>query len=839
MKMATFKVLLPLVFITTISSCGSDSNKAKNSDIEEKQYTITSSTNEGGSLSPQQITVIEGGNTTFELTPESEFLIANVTGCNGTLTNNVYAINNIQNDCEITAEFVKKNYSITTNISAGGSISPNSINIASGDSTAFNITASHGYFIQSVSGCSGQLNNTQYSVNNISSDCTIAVNFEEDKQAPTASILFPWKTSRIDNNTILVKGTAKDSSDISFVKVNGKNATITPTQTEALNNSEQLVHWEVKISSKKVKTDINVATEDALGNTNSHADSVVTYNYQIPMNFTIDQTNQLLFGSDGHNSLVKINLLTKEVINLGTVNPNNNTFFDVNTKFSYVENINALVYVSIFSEQFNINALNVSTGIISTLLSQPMDESAYFRGIDYVSAENSIYINLDPVGAQGSTILKFSLDTQQLITFVDRHQPTNPQINTRDIAYTPNGFIGFSESGLFNLSLDGAVYQPFSTNFSLFMSLIEADNNNDVVYTVGPYGIFKFNLTTQLKEAEFLDKNATDLLLGQPRSVAHYQDQNLLLIGDSDIDTIIAVNTTTGARSNFISNGIGKGKKITEGRAIALDQENNQLYLLDGGYDNGELVILIDLANGNRTVVSDIDRHIARGDWVRDIVLDKQANMLYLSSEDAIISVNLQTEQSAILSNANTGTGEVIGFIGNSILDKENNRLMVTDTSSANLIGVDLTTGNRSIIAELSNIAQGRDLGIFYVEYDTRDKKAFILSRELGELYQVNLNTLEQTLLLDQCIDTAQKNHLFGSSSNHIQLHFNLENRRLLMTSDSYLLVDIDQNTCTASRSLITSFDAVLTDKNQIIATGNNRIVQQDFESGEKVIISK
>ena len=836
MKPSAILLLFPIAF--TLISCGG-SSETKEQEISEPQFTITTTVGEGGAISPQQATVTKNETTTFELTPQSEFLISSVSGCNGVLTENTYTVSNIESNCQISTSFVKKRYEVTTTQSTGGSITPNRIEISSGDTTTFNVITNTGYIIKTISGCDGQLSNGQFTTSAILSNCTVSVNFEEDKLAPTASILFPWKTSRIDKNTILVKGTAKDSSDISSIKVNGKSATITPIQTETLNNGEQLVHWEAKISAKQVKTDINIATEDALGNANSHADSVITYNYQIPMNFTIDQAKQLLFGSDGHNSLVKVNLLTKEVTNLSTDSPTNNTFFDVNTKFAYVEDINSLLYISIFSGQFNINALNVNTGTISTLLSQPMVESAYFRGLDYVSADNSIYINLDPVGVQGSTILKFSLDNQQLSTLVDRHQPTNPQINTRDIAYTPNGFIGFSANGLFNLALDGTAYQPFSTNFSLFMNLIETDANNNFIYTVGPYGIFKFNLTTQMKEAEFLDEDATDLLFGQPRSVAHYQDQNLLLIGDSDIDTIIAINTTTGARSNFISNGIGEGKKITEGRAIALDQENNQLYLLDGGYDNGELVILIDLANGNRTVVSDIDRHIARGDWVRDIILDKQANMLYLSSEDAIIRVNLQTEQSAILSNANTGTGEVIGFIGNSILDKENNRLMVTDTSSANLIAVDLTTGNRSIIAELSNIAQGRDLGVFYVEYDKIEQIAFILSRELGEFYQVNLNTMEQSLLLDQCVDTAQKNHLFGSSSNHIQLHLNTQTRQLLMTSDSFLKFDIDQGICTASSSRLTSFDAVLTDRNQIIATGNNRIVQQDFESGEKVIISK
>lgn len=69
-------------------------------------------------------------------------------------------------------------FTITTQPSSGGSISPTSIKLAKGGSTNFTLTSDVGYELESVTGCGGSLSANTYSVSNISADCTVQANFK-------------------------------------------------------------------------------------------------------------------------------------------------------------------------------------------------------------------------------------------------------------------------------------------------------------------------------------------------------------------------------------------------------------------------------------------------------------------------------------------------------------------------------------------------------------------------------------------------------------------------------------------------------------------------------------
>jgi hypothetical protein len=75
-------------------------------------------------------------------------------------------------------------YNIRTEVSIGGAISPQSINLAAGKNISFTLQPIIGYFLESINGCSGTLKELQYSVSNISEDCTIQVTFRNVTMAP-------------------------------------------------------------------------------------------------------------------------------------------------------------------------------------------------------------------------------------------------------------------------------------------------------------------------------------------------------------------------------------------------------------------------------------------------------------------------------------------------------------------------------------------------------------------------------------------------------------------------------------------------------------------------------
>ena len=77
------------------------------------QYTVTPSAGNNGSISPDTPqTVTHGDTTTFTVTPDTGYSIANVTGCGGTLSGNTYTTGTITEACTVEALFTALYYTI-------------------------------------------------------------------------------------------------------------------------------------------------------------------------------------------------------------------------------------------------------------------------------------------------------------------------------------------------------------------------------------------------------------------------------------------------------------------------------------------------------------------------------------------------------------------------------------------------------------------------------------------------------------------------------------------------------------------------------------------------------
>lgn len=70
-------------------------------------------------------------------------------------------------------------YTVSTSASAGGTISPASTTVLTGNSTSFELAVSTGFKIKSVSGCGGVVNGITYTTGVISSNCTVNAEFEK------------------------------------------------------------------------------------------------------------------------------------------------------------------------------------------------------------------------------------------------------------------------------------------------------------------------------------------------------------------------------------------------------------------------------------------------------------------------------------------------------------------------------------------------------------------------------------------------------------------------------------------------------------------------------------
>ena len=158
---------------------GDPAGGVSNAPTTTPSYTVTAAAGANGSLTPSNVIVQEGDTTSFTVTPDSGFTVDTISGCNGTLTGNIYATGPIAANCAVSADFrvPAVSYTVTATAGANGSISPDSVVVGENDTTRFTVTPDSGFSIDSVKGCNGTLTGTVYTTGPVTVDCAVSASF--------------------------------------------------------------------------------------------------------------------------------------------------------------------------------------------------------------------------------------------------------------------------------------------------------------------------------------------------------------------------------------------------------------------------------------------------------------------------------------------------------------------------------------------------------------------------------------------------------------------------------------------------------------------------------------
>jgi len=160
-------------------------------------YTVSTSAGAGGTISPSSTQVDLDRYYTFVVTPNAGYYIASISGCGGTtVTGNstytaayYYTTGGIASACTVSATFspVVQTYTVTASGSAGGTVSPSSVQVNPGNYVTFNITPSAGYYTSSITNYCGSgtplmLNSSNtlpsnYTTNAVTRNCSVSVTF--------------------------------------------------------------------------------------------------------------------------------------------------------------------------------------------------------------------------------------------------------------------------------------------------------------------------------------------------------------------------------------------------------------------------------------------------------------------------------------------------------------------------------------------------------------------------------------------------------------------------------------------------------------------------------------
>lgn len=489
-----------------------------------------------------------------------------------------------------------------------------------------------------------------------------------DSTAPTARILFPPAQGMTDAETITVTGTAADAGTVTVVRVNGVDAT----------SADGFASWRAVVPLVSGANALVVETRDQAGNMDMNAAGANLLNqpiYTSPWNLAFDAAgNRLLMTDRISRSLIGIDLA-------------DGSRDKISGRADAVSRPEALTYdvagdrVIVFADGDNrLYSIDLATGAY-TLFSGSGAGSGTLFGSDIRALDYD-----DSLGAGMERVLVVEGSAQRIFAV--------------DLASGDRSI--FSEDGVAGMG------DPFAWPKSI---AVDSANNRALVGDdVGGDGnIFAVDLTSGDRSIISPDDgnyaSFIDLAVDSANDTLYGLEEGFRQIVKIDVGN----GVNQGQRTTLSGNGTGSGPEFFIPVAMALDTAGNRLLVADDGLD---AVFAVDLATGERTIVDDNDfgSGIAYNPSLVEIELNPESDQVYVYDRDRILRVGLDSGVRAIVTDDADIQGKQVGGNAAGIaIDLENNRMLVATanpgTGINRLIGADLTTGVRSVIADPSPAA--------------------------------------------------------------------------------------------------------------------------------------
>ena len=141
----------------------------------------------GGTISPATRTIDAGRSASFTITPISGYEIESVSGCQGAFNAPTYTTGVLNHSCTVKATFVRKVYRVSTDVGAGGTISPATAVVNAGEKLSLTVTPNIGYQVSGVNGCGVTKNGSSYTTSTMTGNCTVSATFKRKTYRITAS----------------------------------------------------------------------------------------------------------------------------------------------------------------------------------------------------------------------------------------------------------------------------------------------------------------------------------------------------------------------------------------------------------------------------------------------------------------------------------------------------------------------------------------------------------------------------------------------------------------------------------------------------------------------------
>lgn len=641
---------------------------------------------------------------------------------------------------------------------------------------------------------------------------------------------------------ITVRGFATDTSGIASVWVNGRKAAVTSvvadnqtimssqnSKTDTYEKNTE-VNWEVEISIPGGESEILVEVIDGSGETNAEADLAEISFTKVPTFFGFNESTQNLLGEvDG--KLVDYNLFTEEQVIYGQIDSLANNFcYSAEEDSFYSAELNGSDRYTFIRRRLSGNA----QGEVIHHQGRNTEMTPYTEELFCDIKNNNLYFlvhhSVSGEVIDKSIVYKLSLaETPTWTVLHETSRETPDIINHMTVANDTILAYLYESNDIASMSIhDGSLrviyedYPRFTTGFVQGSTLEE-------VYLVNLNGVDKIDpAKSRITKIGYVD-SGDSLEFAQPRSAVLDSINYRLLIGDSSLDSIIAIDLHTGERSLALTGGIGSGPKLIAPSRIALNESLTLAYVIDGGGNAAEKVFEMDLITGSRTIVGDID--VEFNPKATGIAFDEKSNILYASNEDSIFKINLSTNETTVVASDSIGLGVTFKSVTGISLDANNKKLFFSDDYLEQIVAVDLETNKRSLVSGATRGAGDKFENINSLAFNSEQNILYVTNQSRGEIQIVDVPSGSRSPVNISCNNFGKDESLKGIS-------YDSARNELLLIGEGVVAVDIDSGICIPITN-VSPFDIHAISNDRLFTLKSGGLILLDRISGEEVVISK
>lgn len=316
---------------------------------------------------------------------------------------------------------------------------------------------------------------------------------------------------------------------------------------------------------------------------------------------------------------------------------------------------------------------------------------------------------------------------------------------------------------------------------------------------------------------------------------------DVIYVGDRSRDAVFAVDPGTGDRTVLVDSAAASSQGLSGILAtpveLVFDDLNRRLLVADSGSDT---IYAIDVENGTISLISggnNAQTAFRRGsgpsmftasgmDW------DEAGNRVVLADNqaDQVIAVNLTTGNRSVLS-SNSAPSQPSGpdfhTASSLVLDASRRLAYVTDIEQPGapnfVLEVDLDTGMRRVFAG-PGVGTGPDLEFpTFCRFDEANRRMFVGDSYLHAVLAIDLDTGARSSFYDTAVGSGPRLvEPFGTVTDTSRNRLLLADR----SANALMAVDLD----TGDRSVFTQFDTDTTPYDVAIDTVRDRALVTDVE---------